>query len=199
LDDKDSKKDETDNDERDNKIEDEKDNEKDAKDESDNERDNDLVGTTRRQRPPAKTPFQLGPVDLSVCKAERRFSSPARGVGLFATCNIKMGEVIHYYTGTVRWRKMDGNSGETDLHIPGEDLIIVGSTADGGLGCLANDFVGTRKKQNAKTKWFKEDKVMKLIATKDVDKDCEIFISYGKGFREKNIYPYRKKRKNARK
>jgi len=50
---------------------------------------------------------------------------------------------------------------------------------------MANDSYHTGHKTNAKLKWVETEKVMKVIAKCSIKKDSEIFINYGRGFREK--------------
>jgi hypothetical protein len=106
--------------------------------------------------------------------------SIVHGRGVFATKNINCGDLIEEVPLITNIKQNDIKNSKTMMdyvlvHPNKEDEMVIML----GFGSLYND---NKKFQNAKWTFNKEKECVNVIATKNILKNNEIFVSYGKNY-----------------
>ncbi len=110
--------------------------------------------------------------------------SPVHGRGMFASRDIRRGEVIEIVP-VVLFKRDDVKPGTIirDYDIDYADGVHTAMML--GYGAVYN-----HRNDNSADWTFKDDKTMIITANRDIKKGAEIFVSYGDGYwRHRNIKP----------
>jgi SET domain-containing protein len=110
---------------------------------------------------------------------------PSAGKGLFASEDIKKGELIIEYTGEVTtWEEVRHDAENVYIYFVNEDYVINAKNNPEAIARYANDARGlTRKKDlHNNSKFVKVDGRIFIKATKLIKAGEEIFVAYGKDY-----------------